>query len=413
MHKAGLFGSDMTSRNQFLLFLILPMVFAISIFILISLSVIKTAGEKHIEAYDHALRTDREAAVRLFMDRNSMVAREIELSREASWLLMQRAGLLSVLLLLCTGYLVSRFQREFYGNIGKASAAVKHLGSHAGMLSVTVSQYAAVASEESASISEITSTTEELSASSTQIADHARAVVDTAQKTWEDTKKGATSIESMIMKMSEIHGNSQKSAAEIVDLGRKSKEITKVMEIINSIADHTKLLAFNAALEASSAGEAGKRFGVVAAEIRRLADSVTESTSEIETKISEIQEAVNNLTVASEKSSQGIEQGMEYSFQAASLLSEIVDAAHTTMDSAKQISLSTQQQKTANSQVVIALREIMQGTITTATSVEALGAISGELAHVSQDLEQILRKLGYKSDETGQERTESSDSAQG
>ncbi|MBA4372716.1 MAG: hypothetical protein C0402_07600 [Thermodesulfovibrio sp.] len=407
MHKTGLFKNDMTSKNQFLLFLILPMVIAISIFVLISLSVIKTAGEKRIEAYDSVLRTDRESAARLLLDRNAMVAREAALSEEMSRLVMKRAGLLSVLLLLCTGYLITRFQRNFYDNIGKASDAVKHMGSHAGMLSVTVSQYAAVASEESASISEITSTTEELSASSTQIADHARAVVDTAQKTWEDTKKGATAIESMIMKMSEIHANSQKSAAEIVDLGRKSKEITKVMEIINSIADHTKLLAFNAALEASSAGEAGKRFGVVAAEIRRLADSVTESTSEIEAKINEIQEAVNNLTVASEKSSQGIEQGMEYSFQAASLLSEIVDAAHTTMDSAKQISLSTQQQKTANSQVVIALREIMQGTITTAASVEALGALSSDLAAVSHDLEQILKKLGYKGSEAGQGTAES------
>ncbi len=396
MHKIGLFKNDVTSKNQFLLFLILPLVITITVFVLISLSVIKTAGDKRIEAYDRAVSTNREAAVKLFMDRSAMTAREAEHTREMYRLFLTRAVLLSAVLLLCTWYMISRFQREYYEDIGKASEAVRHMGSHAGMLSITVSQYAAVASEESASISEITSTTEELSASSTQIADHAKAVVDIAQKTWEDTKKGATAIESMIMKMSEIHGNSQKSVAEIVDLGRKSREITKVMEIINSIADHTKLLAFNAALEASSAGEAGKRFGVVAAEIRRLADSVTESTSEIEAKISEIQEAVNNLTVASEKSSQGIEQGMEFSFQAASLLSEIVDAAHTTMDSAKQISLSTQQQKTANSQVVIALREIMQGTITTSASVEALSTISEELADVSHDLEGILRKLGYR-----------------
>jgi len=60
------------------------------------------------------------------------------------------------------------------------------------------------------------------------------------------------------MKMNDINGDNQKSISEIVDLGRKSKEISKVMEIINTIADQTKLIAFNAALEASSAGEAGK-----------------------------------------------------------------------------------------------------------------------------------------------------------
>ncbi|MDP2158344.1 MAG: methyl-accepting chemotaxis protein, partial [Nitrospirota bacterium] len=124
----------------------------------------------------------------------------------------------------------------------------------------------------------------------------------------------------------------------------------------------------------------------------------TESTGEIEGKINEIQEAANNLAVASEKSSRGIEQGMDFSSQTASLLSDIVEAAHTTMDSAKQISLSTQQQKTANSQVVIALREIMQGATTTSASVESLGTISFQLAALSESLAQILKKVGYKCD---------------
>lgn len=398
MRNILMFQNEAISKSQLMLLLILPLVLAIIAFTLISLTVIKTGGEKHIEAYEKALQEDGNADVKLFMERNGIIARERALSTNTFWRFMKLSVLLSVLLLLCTGYMISRFQKRLYDNIGKASDVVRNMESCAGMLSITVEQYAAISADESASISEITSTTEELSASSTQIAEHAKAVVDTAQKTWEDTKKGATAIESMMMKMAEIHGASQKSAEEILALGKKSREITKVMEIINSIADHTKLLAFNAALEASSAGEAGKRFGVVAAEIRRLADSVTESTGEIEGKINEIQEAVNNLAVASEKSSRGIEQGMDFSSQTASLLSEIVEAAHTTMDSAKQISLSTQQQKTANSQVVIALREIMQGATTTSASVESLSTISFQLAALSESLAQILKKLGYKGD---------------
>ena len=385
-----------TLKNQILIFLIVPLVIALAVFTLLFLSVINSGGERRIEAYEQALRVDRDAAVRQFIDREGMIARERTLAKEEAWIFTKKAGLASLLLLVCAGYFIGRFQNEFYANISQAADSVQSMGSHAGMLSVTVSQYAAVASEESASISEITSTTEELSASSSQIAEHAKAVVDIAQRTWEDTKKGATAIESMIMKMAEIHGDSQKSAAEIVDLGRKSREISKVMEIINSIADQTKLLAFNAALEASSAGEAGKRFGVVAAEIRRLADSVTESTGEIEAKINEIQEAVNNLAVASEKSAQGIEQGMDFSSQTAALLSDIVEAARSTTDSARQISLSTQQQKTANSQVVTALREIVQGSATTSASVEALGHMSGELTSAAEYLDGILVKLGHK-----------------
>ncbi len=158
------------------------------------------------------------------------------------------------------------------------------------------------------------------------------------------------------------------------------------MEIINTIADQTKLIAFNAALEASSAGEAGKRFGVVAVEIRRLADSVMESTGEIEAKINEIQEAINGLVIASEKGSRGIREGMEHSNQTAAMLLDIVDDAQSTQEAAKQISLSTQQQKTASNQVVTALREIASGAKQTSDSIQQIIAISRNLTDLSDSL---------------------------
>ncbi len=394
MRTTRSFGEGIAVKSQILVYLLIPLLVAIVALSLVCVSLIRQSSETRIATWS------RSAAGAVAADRETMIAAERELTRETIGRYLTRATGVSVALLLLTAFVVLGFQRGLYSTLAQASESVKRSGSLAGMLSVSVSQYGAVASQESASIAEITSTTEELSASSTQIADHARTVVDIAQKTWEDTKKGATAIESMIMKMSEIHQDSQKSAAEIIALGKKSKEITKVMEIINTIADQTKLLAFNAALEASSAGESGKRFGVVAAEIRRLADSVTESTGEIEAKISEIQEAVNNLAVASEKSSRGIEQGMDFSAETAALLSDIVAAAHSTMDSAKQISLSTQQQRTANSQVVTALREIVQGTSVTSSSIEAMGAISHDLAELSEGLGQLLTRLGYAGEAT-------------
>jgi len=168
------------------------------------------------------------------------------------------------------------------------------------------------------------------------------------------------------------------------------------MEIINAIADHTKLIAFNAALEASSAGEAGKRFGVVAVEIRKLADSVMESTGEIESKINEIQEAINRLVIASEKGAKGIQEGMEYSNQTAGILSGIVGDAQATTDAAKQISLSTRQQKTASSQAVSALRDIMAGTEQTTESVNEVVNISIKLAKLSNGLRELVEKFKLK-----------------
>ena len=102
---------------------------------------------------------------------------------------------------------------------------------------------------------------------------------------------------------------------------------------------------------------------MVAGEIRRLADSVTDSTREIEAKISEIQDSISRLVITSEKGASGITAGLSASANATERLNEIVSAASQTSSAAQQISLSTQQQKTASSQVVLALREIAAGKI--------------------------------------------------
>ena len=277
--------------------------------------------------------------------------------------------------------------------IGKLSDSIVSIDSYASEVAAAIEQQAATITEQSAAVAEITATMEELSASSTQIAEHSKSVVDIAAKTWEDTKKGARAVESVIMKMNEIHHDNQNNIKEIVELGRKSKEITKVMEIINNIADQTKLIAFNAALEASSAGEAGKRFGVVAVEIRRLADSVTESTGEIEGKINEIQEAINRLVIASEKGSKGIEEGMGNSQQTASILGDIVDAAQGTTDAAKQISLSTQQQKTASNQALVALREIAAGSGQTTGSIKQISSVARDMAKLPDNLKKLIEQF--------------------
>lgn len=194
-------------------------------------------------------------------------------------------------------------------------------------------------------------------------------------------------------RMSEIHQDSENSLDEIVRLGRKSKEISKVMDLINTVADQTKLIAFNAALEASSAGESGKRFSVVASEIRRLADSVTDSTHEIEDRIQEIQDAINRLVITSEKGASSIEMGMQVSLETAQDLNALVQAASKTSSAAQQISLSTRQQKTASSQVVTALRDIANASMYNAQSVRSITDISEDMIRMSDELNQLTSEF--------------------
>lgn len=300
-------------------------------------------------------------------------------------------------LLLTTMEMMVRKLRDIIGNFSESALDVNN---SANIISESVQDQAIIANQQSSSVTEITSTMEELSASSTEIADHSASVVSIAEKTLDDTKKGALTFETFVAKMLEIQDDNQHSIKEIVELGNKSKEISSVMEIINNIADHTKLIAFNAALEASSAGESGKRFGVVAAEIRRLADSVMDSTGAIENKINEIQEAINRLVVSSEKGTKGIQEGMEYSMETAELLSEIVSGADSTSSAARQISLSTQQQKTASEQVVAAIREIAEGASKSSESIGQITDSSRSLTELSHGLKSLVEQFSLQKNST-------------
>jgi methyl-accepting chemotaxis protein len=280
--------------------------------------------------------------------------------------------------------------------MGMVSDVTEKVHSHAEVIATSVDKQTEFTTELSSSVVEISSTMEEFSSTASQIAQHSQGVVEQADKTLVDAKQGAHEVENLTFKMNDISMDIQANLAEIVELGRKSKEINKVMEIINNIANQTKLIAFNAALEAASAGEAGKRFGVVAVEIRRLADNVVESTVEIEGKITEILDSVNRLVMSSEKSSQMTMEGQEYASHTVAMLIEIVEGVEQTTSSARQISLSTQQQQIASSQVVLALKDIDQGLRYSTDSIRKSNVVTDELAELSEKLRSLVMtfKLG-------------------
>lgn len=288
-------------------------------------------------------------------------------------------------------------RRKLHDVVSRVGAHAHSVHGASSEIAGAVENQAATSSQMSSSVAEITSTMEELSASSTQIAEHSKSVVEIANQTWENSKRGSEAMQTALDRMGDIRNDNESSLREIVELGSKSKEISKVMEIINAIADQTKLIAFNAAIEASSAGEAGKRFSVVAQEIRRLADSVTDSTGEIENKVQEIQDSISRLVITSEKGASTIAAGMDASANSAQRLGELVNAASHTSSAAQQISLSTQQQKTASNQVVVALREIVTASSHTAQSIGRISQISHDMTSMSAELSTLVQQ--FKLDE--------------
>jgi len=211
-----------------------------------------------------------------------------------------------------------------------------------------------------------------------------------ADETLAETRIGAGEVENLTARINDISEDLQANLVAIVELGSKSKEINKIMAIINNIASQTKLIAFNAALEAASAGEAGKRFGVVALEIRRLADNVVESTAEIEGRITEILDTVNRLVMSSEKTTGRIMEGQEHARHTVHVLNNVLEKVEESTDAARQISLSTQQQQIASNQVVLAIKDIVQGARHSTEAIKKMNSVTGEVSKLAGNLKALV-----------------------
>jgi methyl-accepting chemotaxis protein len=177
----------------------------------------------------------------------------------------------------------------------------------------------------------------------------------------------------------------------MLDLGKKSQQIGGILEIINELAEQTNILAINATIEAAGAGDSGKRFGVVADEIRKLADRVGGSTKEIRGLIDEIRAAVNTTVMTTEGGTKAVDAGARQFGDVTAALKQIVGLVSTTTEAAREIELSTKQQSTAVEQVNIAVSNVAQATKETEASSSQTLQTAQQLTTLSRDLMRLIR----------------------
>ncbi len=273
--------------------------------------------------------------------------------------------------------------------IRQTQESSKRLAQSSTEILAATEQQASGAAEQAASISETTATMEELAATYRQIADNADHVVRMAEATLGSAESGQHAVANTLEAMEQIRVRAQSSANKILALGERSQQIGQVLSMINNIADQTKILALNAAIEAARAGEAGKGFSVVASEIRKLAESVVESTGEISTIMTEIQGAANDLVISTEQELKQVGEGVTLGNVTGDSLEQILDMIEQTTVAAKEISVATQQQRTATEQVVKAMKEVAQVAQQTAAGSKQVASSAEGLATIARDSSQV------------------------
>jgi len=293
--------------------------------------------------------------------------------------------LFCLLFVTAAGLLITR---SLSGQIG---AAVQHVQSSSAELQSAANQQASGARESSTAMTEINTTISELLATSRQIAESAQRVSHVAEATSSAVRAGDQTVQKTQESVNGIKRQVDLIVTHMLDLGKKSQQIGGILEIINELAEQTNILAINATIEASGAGDAGKRFGVVADEIRKLADRVGGSTKEIRLLIEEIRAAVNTTVMATEGGAKAVDLGARQFAEVTSALKQIAELLGTTTEAAREIELSTKQQATAVGQVNAAVSEIAKASKETEVSANQTMQTAGQLAGLSRELTRLIQ----------------------
>ena len=273
----------------------------------------------------------------------------------------------------------------------QVGASVGRMQSSSAELQATATQQATGAKEQATAMSEITTTITELLATSRQISESAQRVTQVAQQATMSTRSGDTTVDRGNDAIVGTRKQIDLVVGHMLDLGKKSQQIGGVLDIVSELAEQTNILSINASIEAVGAGEAGKRFAVVAEEIRKLADRVAGSTKEIRELIDDVRGAVNTTVMTTETGSKAVDSvGKQFADVAASF-KQIAALVSTTQDAAREIELSTKQQATAVEQVNIAISNVSQSTRETESSSAQTLQTASQLATLSRDLLRLVR----------------------
>jgi methyl-accepting chemotaxis protein len=220
------------------------------------------------------------------------------------------------------------------------------------------SELAAGSSQQAASVVEITAAMEELARTAAQIAGSASRQAELASLAEDSGDAGAAAVDEAVGGVEEVKKRISAIANRADALGSRSKEIYRVLDLITEIAQETHILSLNAAIEAVAAGADGRRFSVVAEEVRHLAQRSQDSVESVRTLLDEFAGSIRATIVATEEGSKEAVRVFERSRAAAASIAELRRTSGDTARVARQISLATQQQNAASDEVVMTLREV-------------------------------------------------------
>ena len=233
----------------------------------------------------------------------------------------------------------------------------------------------------------------EIAASINQVSRNSAESAEVAQRSVQIATNGAGVVRQTIAGMDSIRDQIQETSKRIKRLGESSQEIGSIVELINDISEQTNILALNAAIQAASAGEAGRGFSVVAEEVQRLAERSADATRQIASLVKGIQTDTQDAVAAMERSTQGVVEGAKLSDNAGTALQEIDHVSRKLAELIEQISQATSCEAASANVVARNIQHIFAVTEQTGAGTRSTAQQVRELSQMAQELRQSVARF--------------------
>jgi methyl-accepting chemotaxis protein len=243
-----------------------------------------------------------------------------------------------------------------------------------------------VISQQAAYAQQIAATFEELSRTAEQISSSTEVVESSARRTHEAVAEAMAVVAQVVAGINDIREESTGVASAIVGLNQDLQQVSKIAQVINQVAERSDLLALNAALEGTKAGEVGRGFSLVAAEMRKLAENVSASARDIARIVEKVQDSGDEAAAKARVGMATSDRGVEVAEQASAVFERIVELARGTSEAARQITIATRQQRQSSEQAV-------QGARNVAELVKQGVDATGRTTRIAQDLQAVAEGL--------------------
>jgi methyl-accepting chemotaxis protein len=293
---------------------------------------------------------------------------------------------------------VSRHTDTLFGSVDETASATEQMVSSINEVDSSVGYLSKFATDTSASMAEMSASIAEVESNAARSYELSLAVSGAAES-------GMRAVRETIDAMEQIRRSVGESNAVVSRLGERSVAIGKILNVIDDVAEQTNLLALNAAILAASAGEHGRGFSVVAAQIRELSERTAMSTREISSLIGSVQEEVENALRTMGEGTRLVEQGVGLSHEAGKALNNILDSSSKASDMGKEIASATREQATGSESVTRAVGRLQElvDQINAATRQQAQGS-----SHIGKAVESMREVTKYVRQAMSEQRSGSS-----